>query len=99
MSFLKSLKKKLTIKNVLKGAKSALKIIPGGSIIEQGIKVLEGAAGEAKKVFGKADTKGTKAQVQPSGALEAVGTAKSNKNMMLLLAGGAVLFFLITKKK
>jgi len=97
MGWFKSLKKKITMKNVLSGVKASLKIMPGGNIIAEGIGQAEKAFKEAsKELKKKPENKGVKSGVED--AKLDIEASKSNSKTFLLIGGAIVLLFLFMKK-
>lgn len=103
MGWFKKLKKKISLKNFVKGAKKLSKYVPGGDLIRQGIEIAEGAY---KEFFKKPQAGGIAPppitpRVTPTTPVRpavAGGGLFGGGNMMPLLIGGAVVLFLLMRK-
>lgn len=101
MGWFKKLKKKLSINNVLKAAKTVTQFIPGGNLINAGLKVFDSARQAASKELSKGSKQpASTAQLATAEQAEMALQAGKSDNKKWLLYGGIAIaaYFLFMKK-
>lgn len=101
MSWLSKQLKKIKIKDIVGGVSSVVKVLPGGTLIAEGLKQAEKAvkviSGSDKKKEA-AKTSGVQVAAEDLQKMSSASTSTSKNNLILLGIAGLALYFLVLKK-